>query len=637
MTYNKKLLFVRARNGKNTTTGEDVIMQDPESREELRRKYQQEETGEKTFIPAKPKADLYGEGHIFRVCAYCRVSTDNDEQLSSFELQQKHYKQLAQAHANWDLKKIYADEGISGTSLKNRDAFNEMIEACMRGEYDLIVTKSVSRFARNLVDCVSTIRKLKVLTPPVGVFFETDNLYTLSQSSDLMIKFLATFAEEESVKKHESMEWSLQQRFKDGKLLTPALLGYDRQKDITGRYIKYAPLVVNEAEALVVRFIFDAYLIGWSMEQIAAFLSDVGCRTKSGGTEWNSGSIGYILTNERYCGNVLTWKTFTADMFEHKHKKNLQDKDQYLYKGRHEAIISVKTFEAAQVLLENRKHHVRGGLPSMQVIDEGIFRGFIPINHHWVNEDPNTYYDISNSIKRLTRTQRIDKRRLSAFDLKGYQVVRGQFMQLRYEGPSITITSERITFNKFCVQRFDNVAYIQLLLHPSERRIAIRPCVASDTHSIRWRPEPDKRIYQKALICHHFGNALFSIMGWDPEYVYKIRGTWASRGNEQIVVFNLQNAAPAVTVLSQSVESAKKRRVELIPEEWDDNFGPEFYEHTLENGILFVMPNIEWHSQAKSIMAPGIEQYAVPTQEHLQLTIENLTRGLVASHANDGT
>ncbi len=194
-----------------------------------------------------------------------------------------------------------------------------------------------------------------------------------------MLSFLATFAQEESVKKSEAMNWSLQQRFKDGKLLTPAPLGYDRQKDVTGRYIKYSPLVVNEAEARIVRFIYDAYLTGWSQENIAVFLTDIGCATKTGRNDWSSSTVGYILTNERYCGNVLTWKTFTADLYEHKHKRNRQDRDQYLYKDRHDAIISVEQFEAAQVLLENRKHHVRGSLPALHVIDEGIFRGFILI------------------------------------------------------------------------------------------------------------------------------------------------------------------------------------------------------------------------------------------------------------------
>ena len=599
-----------------------------QSKEQLRQIYQRVDDGNKKFIPAKPKADLYGEGHIYRVCAYCRVSTDNDEQLSSLELQQQHYRQLVEDHPNWDLRHIYADEGISGTSLKNRDQFNEMIAECQRGKYDLIITKSVSRFARNLVDCISLIRMLKGLNPPVGVFFETDNLYTLSENTEFMLSFLATFAQEESVKKSEAMNWSLQQRFKDGKLLTPAPLGYDRPKDVTGRYIKYAPLEVNENEARVVRFIFEAYLAGWSQEQIAALLTDIGCETKSGGTEWNSGSVGYILTNERYCGSVLTWKTFTADLYEHKHRKNNQDRDQYLYTDHHEAIVSVETFEAVQILLENRKHHMRGGLPMLHVIDEGIFRGFIPINHHWVNEDPGTYYDISNSVRQPIRTKSIRKAAFSAFDLEGYQVVRSQFLQLRYEGPVINISNERISFNKFCAQKFDNVAYIQLLLHPVERRIAIRPCKKTDAHSIRWRPNPEKPAYSKTLNCQHFGNALYSIMNWNPDFVYKIRGTWASRGMEQIIVFNLPNAVPATLLPSEDGDASKaRRRVELCPEEWDGDFGEGFYEHALENGFYYVTPNTEWNSQASSILAPGMEQFPSASPEQLQISIENLMRG----------
>lgn len=598
-----------------------------QTRERLRQVYQQEDNSNKTFIPAKPKADLYGEGHIHRVCAYCRVSTDNDEQLSSFELQQAHYRQLVEDHPNWNLKHIYADEGISGTSLKNRDQFNEMILECQRGRYDLIVTKSVSRFARNLVDCISLIRMLKGLTPPVGVFFETDNLYTLSENTEFMLSFLATFAQEESVKKSEAMNWSLQQRFKDGKLLTPAPLGYDRPRDVTGRYIKYAPLEVNEKEAQIVRFIYDSYLAGWSQEQIAALLTDIGCETKSGGTEWNSGSIGYILTNERYCGSVLTWKTFTADLYEHKHRKNNQDRDQYLYTDHHEAIITVEKFEAAQVLLENRKHHVHGGLPLYHVIDEGIFRGFIPINHHWVNDDPGTYYDISNSVRQPTRVKRISKTAFSAFDLEGYQVVRSQFLQMRYEGPVLNITNNRISFNKFCVQKFGSIAYIQLLLHPSERRIAIRPCKKADPHSIRWRPDPEKPVYSKTLNCQHFGTALYSIMDWNPDYVYKVRGTWASRGNDQIIVFNLPNAMPAMLVAADNSEDAKKRRVNLCPEEWDDSFGEGFYEHTLENGFYYIAPNSEWNSQADCVLAPGMEQFTPESPVQLQMTIDELRRG----------
>ena len=602
------------------------VMRDKSGSEQLRQFYQQEDASEKTYIPAKPKINPNERDRFFRVCAYCRVSTDNDEQLSSFELQQAHYRQLAQDHPNWELRRVFADQGISGTSLKKRDAFNEMIEACKRGEYNLILTKSVSRFARNLVDCISLIRMLKGLSPPVGVFFETDNLYTLDESTELMLSFLATFAQEESVKKSEAMNWSLRQRFKDGKLLTPAPLGYNRQKDVAGHYIKYAPLLINEAEARIVRFISDAYLSGWSQEKIAVFLKDIGCRTKTGSTEWTGSAVAYILTNERYCGNVLTWKTFTADLYEHKHRKNRQDRDQYLWRDRHPAIISVEKFEAVQSLIENRKHHVHGTLPALHVIDEGIFHGYIPINHHWVNDDPNIYYELSNSVTKVHKVRKIDKKTFSSFDLTGYQVVRNQFTQVRYEGPSVTIAENRISFNLFCMKKFEAVGYVQLLLHPAERKIAIRPCKQHDTHSIRWRPDQERPIYSKKLNCQHFGNALFTIMEWDPEYIYRVRGIWAKRGPEQIIVFNLVNAVPAVLMTPSGDDNKTKRRVELCPAEWSDDFGDEFYEHILENGFYYLAPDNEWRTSAASIPAPGIQQLATPSDTELQLTLEALKR-----------
>lgn len=595
------------------------------SREEKRQLYHQPTAGEKTFIPAKPKADIHNTIQTLRVCAYCRVSTDSDEQLSSFEFQQAHYKQLTESHPNWHLKHIYADEGISGTSLKKREQFNAMIAACEAGEYDLIVTKNVSRFARNIVDCVSLVRKLKQQDPPVGVFFETDNLYTLSEDSELMLSFLATFAQEESVKKSESMNWSLRQRFKDGKLLTPALLGYERPKDVTGRYIKYAKLQIIESEAEIVRLIFNLFLAGRSTKDIATFLTDIQCPTKSGNTKWSEGSIYYILSNERYCGNVLTWKTFTADMYEHKHRKNRQDRDQYLYSGHHDAIIPLETFEAAQVLLANRKHHIRGRLPTMQVIEEGIFRGFIPVNHHWINDNPYSYYNASNRLSDNRKARKIRRSQFSAFNLEGYQVVRSQFLSIGTERPCLSIGSNRISFNTQCAFRFIDVPYIQLLLHPSERTIAIRPCAENSAHSIRWRPEPGRPVKQKTLSCPFFGNALFQIMEWDPDYRYHIRGTWIKKGTEQIIVFDLNNAIPTVTC-------SKGRRMDYIPEEWNDTFGKDFYEHRIQNGLFYGNSQGEWNSQADSIPLPDETHQQLPPDEEIQISMEKLKRSVESKH-----
>lgn len=594
-----------------------------------------ENSAEKKFIPAKPKIDIFGDGRIFRTCAYCRVSTDNDAQLSSFELQQAHYTQVASSHPNWDLKRIYADEGISGTSLKNRNEFNEMIAACEAGEYDLIVTKSVSRFARNLVDCISLIRKLKRLNPPVGVIFETDNLNTLSEDSELMLSFLATFAQEESVKKSESMVWSLKERNKSGKLLTPAPLGYERPKDDVGRYIKYAPLEIIESEAEIVRFIFDAFLAGRTLIDIASLLSDIQCQTKTGSSDWNEGSINYILKNERYCGNVLTWKTFTADLYEHRHKKNKQDRDQYLYVNHHDAIISVEKFEAAQVLLENKKHHIRGGLPAMYVIEDGIFRGYIPVNHHWLNDDSKTYYDASNSLEMKNGVKKIRRNYFSAFDFKGYQVVRGHFLTSRIERPSITITKERIFFNIYCMRKFADVPFIQLLLHPTERKIAIRPCSENDVHSIRWRADAEKPLFAKTICCQHFGNALLQIMNWNPDYLYRIRGTWAARDAEEIIVFDLSNAVPAA-YLNESTEVEANRHhslVSLCPEEWNDSFGPDFYDYNVQNGFFFIASKSDWNTHAKAIEIPNSKRVPVLSAHELHMSMKNLRLKVGAVHA----
>lgn len=581
------------------------------------------------YIPAKDKANLYGANHIYKTCAYCRVSTDNDAQLSSFELQQEHYKQLVGQHPNWDLRHIFADEGISGTSMKNRDEFTEMIDRCMAGEFNLIVTKSVSRFARNLVDCITLVRKLKNHTPPIGVFFETDNLFTLSEDSELKLSMLATFAQEESIKKSESMNWSLKERFKNKKLLTPELYGYRRPRDAVGNYIKYGKLEIEESEAEVVRFIFNAFLAGFSIESICNTLEDLGCTTKLGNTKWSEGSVSYILRNERYCGNVLTWKQFTADVFEHKKKKNKQDRDQYLYTDVHEAIITPEQFEAAQVLINNRKHGYRGGVPVMQVVNEGALCGYVPINHHWVNADPNSYYKASNSVSVYKQSNgRFRKSDFSCFDLSGYQVVRGQFLTARSELPMITFNSEKITFNCSCTRKFFQVRYVQLLLHPFERKIAIRPCSFEDAFSIPWHRNPEQPLMTKMISCPHFCQALFQIMNWEPDYGYKVLGTLIEKGNEQMVVFNLDGAIPNMVINEHSDEASKraKKRVMICPEEWGDSFGDEFYEFSIENSLYYSPKNMNLKISEKSMPISGQLSFNLMSGKEVMQMAENIRK-----------
>ena len=271
-------------------------------------------------IPARKKVDFYDDT-ARRVAVYVRVSTDDPRQTSSYELQKNYYEDMVRRHGNWTLTEIYADEGISGTSLRHRDAFNRMIQDCKAGKIDMIITKSVSRFARNIVDCISITRELGALKPPVGVFFETEHLFTLKDDAEMGLSFQATFAQEESHVKSNIMNASIEMRFSHGIVLTPVLLGYDHDEN--------GELVVNEEEAKTVRLIFFMYLYGYTCQQIADTLTALECETKKGNTTWTPASVLQQLRNERHCGDVLTRKTFTPSYLNHKTKKNTGDRTQY--------------------------------------------------------------------------------------------------------------------------------------------------------------------------------------------------------------------------------------------------------------------------------------------------------------------
>src|SRR5574344_484370 len=214
-------------------------------KEKIRDKYKGINQDELEVIPAISQVNFYEDTSIKRVAVYVRVSTDDPRQTSSYELQKNHYMDVVSDNKYWKLVDIYADEGISGTSLKHRDSFIRMINDCKAGKIDLIVTKSVNRFARNIVDCISIMRELKQLKSPVGILFETENIYTLNKDSEMSLAFTATLAQEESHTKSNIMNSSIDMRFRRGIFLTPPLLGYD--VDDKGN------LVINQEEAKTVR------------------------------------------------------------------------------------------------------------------------------------------------------------------------------------------------------------------------------------------------------------------------------------------------------------------------------------------------------------------------------------------------
>ncbi len=279
-----------------------------------------------------------------RVCAYVRVSTNEAEQQESFSAQVQHYTTYINSNPIWSFAGIYSDQGISGKNKEKRPEFMRMVKDAENKKFDLIITKSISRFARNKIDTLETVRKLKSIG--IGIYFERENINTLTAQSELMLSLLSSVAEEELVSMSQNMRWSNQRRFKQGKFSvnTKRFLGYDRDKE--------GNLVVNEEQAAIVQRIFNDYLSGLGFLLIAKGLKDDGIRTLTGNVKWAESTVRDILKNEKYVGDALLQKTITTDSF--KRKRNKGEAAMHYVEGSHPAIISKEDFAKVQELMVKR-------------------------------------------------------------------------------------------------------------------------------------------------------------------------------------------------------------------------------------------------------------------------------------------
>lgn len=275
-----------------------------------------------------------------RVAAYCRVSTDSDEQATSYEAQIEHYTNFIRNNEEWEFAEIFADDGISGTNTKKREEFNRMIEECMAGNIDMIITKSISRFARNTLDCLKYIRQLKEKNIPV--FFEKENINTMDSKGEVLLTIMASLAQQESESLSKNVKLGLQFRYQNGEVQVNhnRFMGYT--KDDEGH------LIIEPTEAEIVKRIYLEYLQGGSLKQIGESLESDGILTAAGKAKWRPETIKKILKNEKYIGDALLQKTYTVDVLTKKRVKNNGIVPQYYVENSHEAIIPRELYMQVQ-------------------------------------------------------------------------------------------------------------------------------------------------------------------------------------------------------------------------------------------------------------------------------------------------
>lgn len=307
-----------------------------------------------TVIPARRRTRNVDaeEKEKLKVAAYCRVSTDSEEQATSYEVQVEHYTTYIKNNPGWELAGIYADDGISGTNTKNREQFNKMIEDSMNGKIDMIITKSISRFARNTLDCLKYIRQLK--DKEIPVFFEKENINTMDAKGEIMLTIMASLAQQESQSLSQNVKLGLQYRYQQGKVQVnhKRFMGYTKDED--------GNLIIVSEEAEIIKRIYREYLEGQSLVGIGRGLEKDGILTAAGKPRWRPESVKKILQNEKYIGDALLQKTVTVDFLTKKRVKNEGHLPQYYVENSHEAIIPKELFLQVQEEIHRRSNIYTG-------------------------------------------------------------------------------------------------------------------------------------------------------------------------------------------------------------------------------------------------------------------------------------
>lgn len=530
-------------------------------------------------ITKKDRELLKVQEETVNVALYSRVSTSSLEQATSIALQEVSFEDIQKIHPNWKLVKQYTDDGISGTSIDRRQAFKEMIKDAHTGMFDLIVTRSVSRFARNLRDCVDTYQKLAKLPHPVYIYFVSNNLITngKGEQSEMILQFMAMIAQEESRMKSEIMMGSVEQRYNSGKFLLTKCLGYDRIRES-----KTVPpmLIVNEEEAPTIKYMYGLLLAGHTCKAIASILMEEKRKTKLGNTKWTAATVMAVLENEKYYGAVIGRKTYSYDFLEHKRRKNTGQLRRYKKEGHHEPIVSKDVWMFAQKIIETQRKK-RGGQISrtLHVIQEGILRGFVVIDRAWFGSSIDDYIEANRIVyaEVRERPKQIKFGTVSNFDLTGYESV-STLMFSNNDRPTMLFDYNTVIFNKMSLKRMQETEEIELLFNPKTFEIAVRSANKTIKTAVKWGCVSNRgNFIPYKTTLGSFTAILFDYMQWNGEYKYKLYGKCREHDGEKLLFFSLRDIEVFIPSEEKSINGRTKYK-KYYPQTFVNQYGEDAYQ-----------------------------------------------------------
>ncbi len=489
-----------------------------------------------------------------KVAVYARVSTQSEEQVSSIENQTKYYTEKVAEKGNWDLYKIYADEGKSGTSMKRRTEFKQMLKDASEQKFDTILCASVSRFARNVTDCIEQVKHLKIDNPkhPVGVYFETEGLYTLDPNSNMALFIHAMLADWESDNKSKRMILSYDQRISTGQYPVLDLLGYRHTKD--------GKLIIQEDEAETVKFIFYAYIGGYTLQEIAEILTEKERQTLTGRTEWNAHMVKAIMENERRWGDLEARKNIVIDYKEKKIVKNDAMRVSAFVPNHHEGIVSREIANAARMVAASSGNIA--GVPDICVVEKGGLKGFVSVSPTWSGVDRQLYLDFCKSAYTAEEYEQIEHEakiisgeehsKIVSLQFAGYEVPNSAFF-ISPGTPNLTFDRKHIRLNKKCLEKFRNYDYVETLYHPLLQAIVIRSCMGYRPGAIQLRKPDGKEI--TSFSAEVFCQIVYEQMDWIEDYGFRFRGVTRIRGKQTAMLFFLDE--PQILVGKSGVKGGE--------------------------------------------------------------------------------